>query len=82
MRISMQPSPVKIMIDHKQLENLEYFNYVGSVITNNIRCTAEINYRISFSRATFNKKRALFTCKLDVKETSKMLHLEHSFVWC
>jgi hypothetical protein len=27
MRISRQPSPMKIMIDQKQLENVEYLNY-------------------------------------------------------
>jgi len=29
MRISRQPSPVKIMIDEKQLENVEYFKSFG-----------------------------------------------------
>jgi hypothetical protein len=42
LRISRQPSPIKIMIDQKQLENVEYFNYLGSMITNDARCTREI----------------------------------------
>ena len=29
MRISMQPSPVQIRTDQKQLENVEYVNYLG-----------------------------------------------------
>jgi hypothetical protein len=33
MRISRQPSPMKIMIDQQQLENAEYFNYLGNTIT-------------------------------------------------
>ena len=33
MRISGQPSPVRIMIDQKQLENSEYVNYLGSMVT-------------------------------------------------
>jgi hypothetical protein len=41
MRISRQPSPMKIMIDKKQLKNVEYFNYLGSMITNESRCTCE-----------------------------------------
>jgi hypothetical protein len=41
----MQPFPVKVMIDHKQLDNLEYYKYVGSMITNNIICTGEIKSR-------------------------------------
>ena len=31
MRISRQPFPVKIMIDQKQLENVESFKYLGSI---------------------------------------------------
>ena len=41
-RISWQISPVQIMRDQKQLENVEYNNYLGSMITNNARCTCEI----------------------------------------
>jgi len=43
MRISGQPSPVTIMIDQKQLENVVCFKYLGSVLTNDGRCTCEIN---------------------------------------
>ena len=31
MRISRQPLPVKIIIDQKQLENVESFKYLGSI---------------------------------------------------
>jgi len=31
MRISRQPSSVGIMVDQKQLENVKYFNYLGSM---------------------------------------------------
>ena len=43
MRISRQPFPVKIMIDQKQLENMESFKYFGSILTNDGRCTCENN---------------------------------------
>ena len=42
MRISRQTSPVQRMIDQKQPKNVEYFNYLGSVIANDARCTREI----------------------------------------
>jgi len=42
MRISRQQFPVKIMIEQKQLENLESFKYLGSMLTNDGRCTCEI----------------------------------------
>ena len=32
MGISRELSPLQIMIDQKQLENAEYFNYLGSMI--------------------------------------------------
>ena len=38
MRISWQPSPVQIMTDQKQLDNTEYFSYLGSMVTNDARC--------------------------------------------
>jgi hypothetical protein len=47
---------MKIMIDQKQLENVEYCNYLGSMITNDARCTREIEYRIVLAKAAFNKK--------------------------
>ena len=37
MRISRQPSPVTIMIDQKQLENVECFKYLSSMLTNDER---------------------------------------------
>jgi hypothetical protein len=33
MRISRQPFPIQILIDQKQMEDLEYFNYLGSINT-------------------------------------------------
>jgi hypothetical protein len=44
------------MTDQKQPENVEYFNYLGSTITNYARCTREIKSRIVMAKATFNKK--------------------------
>jgi hypothetical protein len=64
MKISRQPSPMKIMLDQKQLENVEYFNYLDSMITSDARCTREIKTRIAMAKAAY-KKRNLFTSKLD-----------------
>jgi len=76
-RISRQTFPVKIMIDQKQLENVESFKYLGSTLTNDGRCTFEIKYRIAMAKDAFNK------AGLKIEEgTSKMLYLEHRFIWC
>jgi hypothetical protein len=97
MRISGQPFPVKIMIDQKQLENVESFKYLGSILTNDGRCTCEIKCRIAMAKAAFNK-RTIFTSTLDLELRKKLvkcyiwgivlygaetlLHLGHSFIWC
>jgi len=50
----------------KQLENIEYFNYLGSTITNGVSCICEIKSRIAMAKLAFNMKEALFTSKLDL----------------
>jgi hypothetical protein len=72
MKISNQPSPMKIMIDQKQLENVEYFNCLGS-ITKDARCTREIKSKIAMAKAAFNKKKNLFTSKLDLNLRKKLV---------
>ena len=72
------------MIDQKQLENVECFKYLGSMLTNDGRCTREIKSRIAMAKAAFNKTRTFYQ-QIGLKfeeETNKMLHLEHGFVWC
>jgi hypothetical protein len=78
MRISRQPFPVKIMIDQKQINNVESFKYFGSNLTNDGRCTCEIKYRIAMAKAAFNKKRALFTSTLDLELRKKLVKC---YIW-
>ena len=62
---------------------MESFKYLGSMLTNDGRCTCEIKSTIAMAKAAFDKKRALLTGTVDLKteeEASKMLHLEHSFI--
>jgi hypothetical protein len=60
------------IIEQNQLQNVEYFSYLDSVITNDARCTREIKYRIAMTKF---KKKTLFTSKLD-------LHLRNKLVNC
>ena len=78
MRISRQPFPVKIMIDQKHLEYVESFKYLGSILTNDGRCACEIKSSIAMAKAVFNKKRALFTCTLDLKLRKKLIKC---YIW-
>ena len=66
MRISRQPSPVTIMIGQKQLDNVECFKYLGSMLTNRGRCACEIKCTTVMAKAAFNKKKTLFTGTLDL----------------
>ena len=59
MRISRQPSPVTIMTDQKQLENVEYFKYFGSMLTKDWRCTCEIKSSIAMKKSAFKEKNLL-----------------------
>jgi hypothetical protein len=36
---------------------VEYFKYLGSMITNDARCTREIKSKIVMAKATFNKEK-------------------------
>jgi hypothetical protein len=73
LRISREPSSLQIMIDQKQLENVEYFSCLGSMITNDARCTWEIKSRIAMAKAAFNRKKTLFTSKLDLSLRKKLM---------
>jgi len=56
MEIPKQSSPVQIMKDQKQPENMEYFKYLGGVITNAARCRREIKSRINMAKVAFKKE--------------------------
>ena len=73
-----QPFPIKIMIDQKQLENVESFKYLGSILTNDGRRTCEIKCRIAMAKVAFNKKRTLFTSTLDLELRKKLVKC---YVW-
>jgi hypothetical protein len=60
------------MLDQKQLENVEYLNYLGSVITNDTGRTRKIKSRIAMAKAAFNKKKNLLTSKLDLNSRKKL----------
>jgi hypothetical protein len=58
------------------VENVKEFNYLGSMITNDARCTREIKARIAMAKAAFNK--TLFTRKLDLELQKKPVKC---YVW-
>jgi hypothetical protein len=62
----------------KQPENVEYFNYLGSMLTGDARCTHEIKSRIALAKAAFNKKKTVFTSKLGLNLRKKLVN---SYIW-
>jgi len=58
------------MTDQKQPENVECFKYLGSMLTNDGRCTCEIKSRINMA---LNKKKNLFTSTLDLNLRKKLV---------
>jgi hypothetical protein len=49
------------------MENVEYFNYPGNLITNDARCIHKIKSSIALAKAALNmKKKNLFTNKSDL----------------
>jgi hypothetical protein len=56
------------MIEQKHFENMEYLNHLGGLITGDARCTREIKSRIDMTKAAFNRKKTLFTNKLDLRK--------------
>ena len=57
MSISRQLPLVKIVIDQNLQKNVDYFNYLGSMMTNNARRTCEIRSRIVTAKLAFTSFR-------------------------
>jgi hypothetical protein len=55
------------------VENVEEFNCLGNMITNAARCTQEIKARIAMAKRAFNKKKTIFTSKLDLELRKKLV---------
>jgi hypothetical protein len=70
--------PVKIRIDQNQLENVESFKYLGSILTNDGRCTCEVKCKYTMAKTAFNKKRTLFTSTLDFELRKKLVKC---YIW-
>ena len=65
------------MINQTQLESVECFKYVGSMLTNDGRCTCEIKCRISMAKSAFSDKN-LFTSTLDLELRKKLVKC---YIW-
>jgi hypothetical protein len=60
------------MVDPKHLQNVEYFKYLGSMTTNDAGCACKIKSRTAMSKETLNKKKTIFTSKMDLNLGEKL----------
>jgi hypothetical protein len=80
MKVSKQQAPIQIMIYQKQSEDVEYSNYLRSIISNEARRTCKIKpRRTAMTKATLDKQTNLFTSKLGLNLRKK---LAKCFAWC
>ena len=61
-----------------QLENVKCFKYLGNMLTEAGRYTCEIKFSIAMANAVFNKKKNLFTNKLDLNWRKRLVRC---YVW-
>jgi hypothetical protein len=70
----------RIINNQKQLENVEYFRYLGSHIRKYARCACEIKPRIYIAKASEEDSfRQQIRLKFNERNI-EVLHSEHSFV--
>ena len=55
------------------LENVKYFKYLGSMLTEDGSCTCEIKSRIAKAKAAFNRKKNPFNSKLNLNLRKKLV---------
>jgi hypothetical protein len=69
--------------DEKKKKIVKIYD-LGSVITNDAKCTREIKSRIAIAKAAIHRKKTFHhQIKLeDKEETSEVLHLEQSILRC
>jgi hypothetical protein len=69
---------INILIDAQRVEQVSKFKYLGSLITADGRCEAEIKARIGMAKDAFSKRKELLTQKMS-KEVKK--RIVKSVVW-
>jgi hypothetical protein len=57
---------------------VEYFSCLGIAITDDARCASESKSRTAIAKATFNRKKTLFTSKLDLNLRKKPVNC---YIW-
>ena len=78
MRVSRRNESLQIKVNNKELEEVDHFKYLGSVLIIDGYCTREINLRIAIAKEAFNRKMSLLTSKLNIELKKKLVRC---YVW-
>ena len=75
----------RITLDDEELQQVESFNYLGSVLTQDCRCTSDIKTRIALAKKSFTDMSSTFTNKHlendTKKEIDEVLYLVRPNIW-
>jgi Reverse transcriptase (RNA-dependent DNA polymerase). len=64
---------LQIIVNYRELKEVDHFKYLGSVITRDGYCTREIKKRIALAKEAFNRKMPLLTSKLNIELKKKLI---------
>ena len=78
MRISRNYESLQIKVGNGQLNEVDHFKYLDSVLTRYGYCTKEIKMRIAIAKEAFNRKMSLLTSKLNTELKKKLVRC---YVW-
>ena len=73
MGMSRQLSAVRSVIAQKELENVQYFENLGNLITNDAKCTRDITIRIFRAKTALSVNTFFFTSSLGLNIRKKKL---------
>ena len=79
MRISKSGGNLfKIKVNGQNLEQVGQFKYLGSMITEDMRCQKEVSIRIAMGKEAFNNRKCLLSKSMDRKLKKRIVR---SLVW-
>jgi hypothetical protein len=83
MRISRHHPQYRLLYIKKQSESAKYFNYLGSIITNDARSNHEIKSRIAWQKQHSTRRR-LLSSKSDLNLRKKLVkcYIWWIFLYC
>ena len=73
------PPKLKITLDDEELQQVESFNYLGSVLTQDYSCTSDIKSGIALAKKSFTDMSSTFTNKQLENDTKK--RLMKCYIW-